>query len=559
MSDADDPFGPGGKTVIRPTPGGAPPNSGGSLQWPTPGGQPQQPQWPTPGAPPQPQAPPQWPSPGGQTQWPNPGGQTQWPSPGGQPPARAWPAPGSGGRQAFQPRPMPGIGGMSPGQDPDAWLSGAAPNQNMFPDYRPQQPSAPAAPKIPLAVALSARDGGDMAAANPITAAATPLLILLGRLRVMIVDMQARPLMEHFGSEVMQFERRVRDAGVSPQDAQVAKYALCATADDIVQNLPGTDRDLWLKYSMVAHYFGDRTSGVGFYDQLTKILHNPAAHYDLLELMHACLSLGFEGGYRATANGQNELQKVRRDVYAALRHVRSRLDDDISPRWRGLDLKMKTLTSRVPVWAIGSAAAAILLAVYFMLRFLLGGPADTVADRLAGLHSGQQVQIERASFVPAPVVDTRDPTQIERIRGRLPDELRAGGLAVDGIGDYIVIRVPNILLFASGSATVGPEFSPLAVRIAQALQTEPGPINIIGHTDNVKPSGVGRFKSNQELSEARAAAVAAIMTKNLTDPSRLTVEGRGDYDPIAENATDKGRAQNRRVEIMIPREETLPQ
>jgi type VI secretion system protein ImpK len=73
----------------------------------------------------------------------------------------------------------------------------------------------------------------------------------------------------------------------------------------------------------------------------------------------------------------------------------------------------------------------------------------------------------------------------------------------------------------------------------------------------VKPSSTARFKSNYDLSVARAQAVSDVMATLIADPTRLTVDGRGELDPIADNSTPEGRAQNRRVEIMIPREETL--
>ncbi len=69
--------------------------------------------------------------------------------------------------------------------------------------------------KIPLEVALNARDGGEYSASNPITAAAAPLLILLGRLRLLIVDMQAVPLMNHVAQEIRDFEKKAGEAGVS--------------------------------------------------------------------------------------------------------------------------------------------------------------------------------------------------------------------------------------------------------------------------------------------------------------------------------------------------------
>ncbi len=54
-------------------------------------------------------------------------------------------------------------------------------------------------------------------------------------------------------------------AGAPAQEAMVAKYLLCGTADDIVQNLPGADRALWEQYSMAARFFNVRDTGVGFF------------------------------------------------------------------------------------------------------------------------------------------------------------------------------------------------------------------------------------------------------------------------------------------------------
>jgi hypothetical protein len=62
-----------------------------------------------------------------------------------------------------------------------------------------------------------------------------------------------------------------------------------------------------------------------------------------------------------------------------------------------------------------------------------------------------------------------------------------------------------------------------------------------------------RFKSNHDLSVQRAQSVADVLAPHLSDPDRLVVEGRGPDDPIASNQTAEGRAQNRRVDILLPR------
>jgi type VI secretion system protein ImpK len=73
----------------------------------------------------------------------------------------------------------------------------------------------------------------------------------------------------------------------------------------------------------------------------------------------------------------------------------------------------------------------------------------------------------------------------------------------------------------------------------------------------VKPRKSSAFKSNFDLSVARAKAVQALMAKLLKDPSRISVDGKGEDEPIADNGTADGRAKNRRVDVMISKQETL--
>ncbi len=147
--------------------------------------------------------------------------------------------------------------------------------------------------------------------------------------------------------------------------------------------------------------------------------------------------------------------------------------------------------------------------------------------------------------------------QIDRVRAALAKEIESGGLTVGTKGDFIVVEINNVLLFQSGKADVRPEFEPVANRIAAALDPEPGPIKIVGHTDDVKPRKSSAFKSNHDLSVARAKAVEKVVAPKFSDPSRIVVEGKGEDEPIADNTTPEGRAKNRRVDVMIPREETL--
>lgn len=415
----------------------------------------------------------------------------------------------------------------------------------------------PQAQKISQDVVLNASDNVSYIAANPIITAAAPLLMLLGHLRLNISDIDAEPLATRLADKIEEFEQKIADAGVASEDARIAKFVLCETADDIVLNLPGLDKEAWTKQGMLARFFQVGTPGAGFFKALNKTLADPEAHPDLLELMHACLCLGFEGQYRSLARDDSNLERVRQDVYETLRYFNSRPDDEISPRWQGLSSAMTRTSLRVPLWSVAALALALVTGAFFAMRVLITNEGDALADELLALNPSTPVIIERASFVPLIEEVKVTTTQIERVRAALAKEIDSGGLTVGTKGDFIIVEVNNLVLFQSGKADLKPEFDPIAARIVTALEPEPGSIKIVGHTDNVKPRKSSTFKSNYDLSVARAKAVEKVIASKIGDPSRIAVEGKGEDEPIADNATPEGRARNRRVDLMIPREETL--
>ncbi|TIQ34708.1 MAG: type VI secretion system protein TssL [Mesorhizobium sp.] len=465
-------------------------------------------------------------------------------------------APGGVGPAAREPTVFdPGVGR----QMPTGWSSGTVIHQGAS-DAAP----AASAPALQQETLLNATNGVKYAAANPILAAAAPLLMLFGQLRLMPVERQAAPLAEHIAEAIETFDREMTKAGIAEEDGRIAKFALCETADDLVGNLPWPKEDGWSGHSLVARFFHTKPTGAGFYEALNNILGSPDGHHDLLELMHACLSLGFEGQYRGRAGERDTLERVRRDVYDTLRYFRPRAEDDISPHWQGMAARLSKPRARLPLWAVAAAAATLVAAAFFGLRVLITNEGDVTAGELLALNPSTPVTIERASVAPlaepaeaAPPPIAPTTTQLDRIRAALAKEIAGGGLTVGSKGNFIVVEVNNQLLFAPGQAELKTEFQPIAVDIAAALDGEPGPIRIVGHTDNVKPKKSSTFKSNFDLSVARAKAVQTVMAKQLKDPSRVTVDGKGEDEPIADNATADGRAKNRRVDVMIAKEETL--
>ncbi|MDD3323822.1 MAG: flagellar motor protein MotB [Sulfurospirillaceae bacterium] len=123
---------------------------------------------------------------------------------------------------------------------------------------------------------------------------------------------------------------------------------------------------------------------------------------------------------------------------------------------------------------------------------------------------------------------------------------------VEEAEDGFIIRLPSGLLFKEGSAMIDSEDAFLFLKrisLIVAKLSERLNINVKGHTDNQQPDSNSLFRDNWELSTARGVSVAKELMKNGVNPARIIASGRAEYEPIASNATDEGRAKNRRVEL----------
>lgn len=423
------------------------------------------------------------------------------------------------------------------------------------------------AARSPQEQLAEAADRVDFPSANPLLAAAAPLLTFLGALRLSPGAAQEEPLGEETATFIGTFQDRIAEAGVSGEDARIATFALCETADDIAMALPGMTGDWWKQHGMVARFFRPGVHGTGFFAALNKVLTEPENHKDLLELMHACMALGFEGQYRGAKGQDGALERVRRDTFETLRYFRPRPAEGLSPRWQGVSAPAARRSFRLPVWVAAAGMCALIAGAFFTMRSLITDQGEALAQELLTLEPKSAPTIARTVVVapvseaaaePEPAAPPAPPEtpQIDRIRAALAKEIDAGQVTVDARGEFIVVEIGNALLFDSGGVETKPDFAPVAADIAAVLSAEPGAIRIVGHTDNVKPRKSGTYKSNYDLSVARAEAVRALLAPKIGDATRLTVEGKGDDEPVADNATAEGRARNRRIDVMLARKET---
>ena len=143
---------------------------------------------------------------------------------------------------------------------------------------------------------------------------------------------------------------------------------------------------------------------------------------------------------------------------------------------------------------------------------------------------------------------------LQKVKRHLDIEIRDGFVEVDDDGERVItIRIKEMGSFPSGSAELNNDFKPVINKIAELVAEIGGHVVIAGHTDNL-PISTSRFRSNWDLSSARAATVLESIAERSGQPAEhFRLAGHADTRPLDTNSTIEGRARNRRVEVILLR------
>ncbi len=162
------------------------------------------------------------------------------------------------------------------------------------------------------------------------------------------------------------------------------------------------------------------------------------------------------------------------------------------------------------------------------------GGGNTVRNAAIGAAAGAIVGAGVGSILDQQAADIRQ-------------SLANDGITVVNTGSQLVVTLPEDITFDTGSSAIRPSLqSDLQKLAANFVEYENSDLQIIGHTDNV-----GDADYNQTLSEQRAGTVSAVLINGGVAPNRIRTIGQGENAPLASNLTPEGRAQNRRVEIIV--------
>jgi outer membrane protein OmpA-like peptidoglycan-associated protein len=176
----------------------------------------------------------------------------------------------------------------------------------------------------------------------------------------------------------------------------------------------------------------------------------------------------------------------------------------------------------------------------------LGGKDNRVGGTLIGAAAGAAAGGGIGYLMDRQEADLREQLASERMQHQVEVERVRD--------DLLELTLANQVSFDVDSAVVRPAFAPTLAKVAEVLVRYPdNQVTIVGYTDST-----GSEQHNQTLSERRAAAVLAELTRLGVPTSRLRALGRGEAEPRASNATTSGREQNRRVEILLQSDTAQP-
>jgi len=225
--------------------------------------------------------------------------------------------------------------------------------------------------------------------------------------------------------------------------------------------------------------------------------------------------------------------------------------------------------SKSPVWVVTLADMSMLLFSFFVLmqsfsatdaeryRVMADSMSEAFKDASGGLlniaerGTGATIQQQQTTSVEssATMVARR---AYENLNTALRREMADGKVQVKLQDRTAVVSFSDSSYFQPGSERIAPEMIPVLERVANVVLASPNTtVVVMGHTDNVQIN-TDRFRSNWELSSARAASVVTELLRLAPIPAnRIIAQGMADTRPLVSNATPEGRAQNRRVEVQI--------
>ncbi|WP_233873495.1 type VI secretion system protein TssL, long form [Paraburkholderia adhaesiva] len=395
-------------------------------------------------------------------------------------------------------------------------------------------PDAAIPPGEPLATRLAAIREAE----NPLLEAARPLLRALADMPDKLEPHAVNQLHLMLRQEVNAFVQLCEQADIRHNHMIGARYSLCTALDEAAGRTGWGQRDTgveWLRKGLATEFHGDREGGDKVYLLIGRLMNEPREHLDLIEVLYRILSLGFMGRYQHEADGARRHEVIRQRLYNEIQSQRGAVPLALSPHAQS-DVQPRRMSFYdVPVWLTFLVLGLILLALFGWFKYQLLNHSEAVEKQIADI----------GRLTPPPPAP-----RVLHLKELLASEIAAGTVSVDEDAHHSSVTFRGDSMFKPGGVSIDASMQPLIAKIAGEVVKVPGKVSVTGYTDNV-PIKSRQFASNDALSLERATQVMQMLQTAGVPAGRLEAIGKGEADPVGDNTTAQGRAQNRRVQITV--------
>lgn len=212
---------------------------------------------------------------------------------------------------------------------------------------------------------------------NPLVDAAAYLFSIIGKLKQVTSYRNLAKLHQELLQELNAFQDTAKSHGYSSEYILVARYALCATLDDIILNTSWGSQGQWDSFNLLSTLNQESSQSDRFFIILDRISKDPILYIDVMELMYICLSLGYKGQFHSTEFNNNQLDHITNVLYKCIRAYRGEFSKTLSPFPIKTVSAQKKYSKKMPMWMILVTTIFIIVTLFLSLQFLL----DTISNQ----------------------------------------------------------------------------------------------------------------------------------------------------------------------------------
>lgn len=217
---------------------------------------------------------------------------------------------------------------------------------------------------------------------NPVVASASMVMTVSSRLRTIMTHDNVAQLQRQLIDELKNFENLARQANVANNHILSSRYLLCTMLDEIVLNTPWGATSRWGEHSLLSQFHNETSGGEKCFALLKRMLEDPSAHIDVLELFYQCLSLGFEGKFKLDPRGKEQLERISNALYQTISQFRGEFEPELSINWQSRARVKRSMMEYIPLWVVASCVALTLVLVFSGFRLWLYQSTEAEVERI---------------------------------------------------------------------------------------------------------------------------------------------------------------------------------